>query len=253
MIIYKITNLKNNKVYIGQTINSLDARWKRHQNDALNNVIDTHFARAIRYYGPDSFKAEIIDTATSQEELTQKEQEWIIKYNSIQNGYNETDAKQKSGGNTYQSKTTAELNLIKEKIRQTKLGGKNPNAKKIKCKNIQTNEEYYFDSMSECQNFFQETNHQFISRRCRHEIKGLYKDLWVFAYADENYIIPNKNTKKITNKGVTVKVINNDTKEEKIFNSYTDLGKYLQVDRRRISNYIKTGKDFNQYSFKIIE
>lgn len=73
MIIYKITNIKNNKVYIGQTINSLEDRWRRHQTDALNNVIDTHFARAIRYYKPESFIAEIIDTAQTQEELTQKE------------------------------------------------------------------------------------------------------------------------------------------------------------------------------------
>ena len=48
-------------------------------------------------------------------------------------------------------------------------------------------------------------------------------------------------------------MIDNNTKEERIFNSYTDLGKFLQVDRRRISNYIKAGKDFNQYSFEIIE
>lgn len=253
MIIYKITNTKNNKVYIGQTIGSLEARWKRHQNDALNNILDTHFARAIRYYGPDSFKAEIIDTAITPEELTKKESEWIQKYNSVIEGYNETDATYKSGGNTYQNKTKEEMEIIKEKIRQSKIGGKNPNARKIKCKNIQTNEEYYFDSMAECQKFFQELNHQFVSRRCRHETKGLYKDVWAFAYEDEEYLIPNKETKKITNKGVTVKLINNDTKEERIFNSYTELGNFFNVDRRRISNYVKTGKNFNQYSFQIIE
>ena len=66
MIIYKITNIQNGKMYIGQTINSLEDRWKRHQSDALNNVIDTHFARAIRYYGVDNFITEIIDTAETQ-------------------------------------------------------------------------------------------------------------------------------------------------------------------------------------------
>lgn len=38
----------------------------------------------------------------------------------------------KSGGNTYLSKTDEEMEIIKEKIRQTKMGGKNPAAKKSK-------------------------------------------------------------------------------------------------------------------------
>ena len=46
MIIYKITNKQNGKMYIGQTINSLEDRWKRHQSDALNNIIDTHFCKS---------------------------------------------------------------------------------------------------------------------------------------------------------------------------------------------------------------
>ena len=53
MYIYKITNKINNKIYIGQTIRPVEDRWKRHINDALNNILDTHFARAIRYYKPE--------------------------------------------------------------------------------------------------------------------------------------------------------------------------------------------------------
>ena len=77
MYIYKITNNLNNKVYIGQTIRPVEDRWKRHINDALNNVLDTHFARAIRYYKPENFSLTIIDTADTQDELNQKEQYWI--------------------------------------------------------------------------------------------------------------------------------------------------------------------------------
>ena len=54
MYIYKITNKINNKMYIGQTIRPVEDRWKRHINDALNNILDTHFARAIRYYKPEN-------------------------------------------------------------------------------------------------------------------------------------------------------------------------------------------------------
>ena len=120
MYIYKITNTQNNKIYIGQTIRSVEERWKRHQNDALNNILDTHFARAIRYYGPNAFIVETIDTAKNQQELTAKECYWISWYDSIKNGYNETDAKYKCGGNTYKNKTPEELKKIGEKIRQSK-------------------------------------------------------------------------------------------------------------------------------------
>ena len=188
MYIYKITNKINNKIYIGQTIRPVEDRWKRHINDALNNILDTHFARAIRYYKPENFSLEIIDTAKNQEELNHKEQYWIQYYNSTNKGYNETDAISKCGGNTYKSKTPEEMKKISEKIRQSKLGGKNPHSTKVKCKNINTNEEYHFDCQVEMQKFFNETNHQFISRRCRHEIKCLYRNKWLIAYEQDDYI-----------------------------------------------------------------
>lgn len=115
MFIYKITNQINNKVYIGQSIRPIEQRFQRHISDAINNILDTHLARAIRKYGKDNFMIELIDTAITQDELNFKEQYWIRFYNSVFDGYNETDAIYKSGGNTYQSKTDEELNAIKEK------------------------------------------------------------------------------------------------------------------------------------------
>lgn len=73
MIIYKITNKINNKVYIGQTSGSLYDRFIRHCQDAESNRLDTHFARAIRKYGKENFLPEIIDTATTEQELNEKE------------------------------------------------------------------------------------------------------------------------------------------------------------------------------------
>ena len=56
-IIYKITNTINNKIYIGQTIQSLQNRWKRHCSnkgtiDELNMVIK----KAILKYGKENFE-----------------------------------------------------------------------------------------------------------------------------------------------------------------------------------------------------
>lgn len=69
MWIYKITNIQNNKVYIGQTIRPIEQRFHRHLNDATNDILDTHFARAIRKYGKNNFIIEKIDSAQTQSEL----------------------------------------------------------------------------------------------------------------------------------------------------------------------------------------
>ena len=186
MWIYKITNIQNNKSYIGQSIRPVEQRFHRHINDALNNILDTHFARAIRAYGKENFKLEVIDTAETQDELNQKEQYWIRYYNTVEDGYNETDAISKCGGNTYKSKTEEEMESIKEKLRQTKLGGKNPMARKIKRTNIQTNEVDIFDTVISCAQACGIKNGKTsITTRLNGQITSPYKNTWIFEYYNE--------------------------------------------------------------------
>ena len=187
MEIYKITNLVNNKVYIGQSVRGVQQRFHRHINDAMTDRLNTHFARAIRKYGPENFVVEVIDTAETQDELNRKEQYWIREYDSIRHGYNETDAICKCGGNTYMSKTDMEKFIIGERIRETKLGALNPHSRKIKCRSEVSGEEIIFDTMKECQEYFGEANHQFVSRRVNHDIHSLYWREWNFAYFEEPY------------------------------------------------------------------
>ena len=66
MIIYKITNKINGKVYIGQTSNTLEKRWWQHCHGTHKHII----ARAISKYGAENFKIEQIDVAESQENRT---------------------------------------------------------------------------------------------------------------------------------------------------------------------------------------
>ena len=186
MEIYKITNKINGKIYIGQTIRPVEYRFNRHINDAMRNKLDTHFARAIRKYGPDKWQLKVIDNAINQDELNQKEQYWIRYYNSVEKGYNETDAINKCGGNTYQSKTEEEMEVIKEKIRQSKIGNKNPIARRIKRINVLTGEEEIFDTVISCAKACGiKSGKTSITTRLNGQIKSPYKNTWIFEYYDE--------------------------------------------------------------------
>jgi hypothetical protein len=91
-IIYKVTNKENNKVYIGQTIQTLSERKSKHYYKAKQeNDYNTHFINALRKYSEKSFNWEIIDEAENQEDLDKKEKYWIHFYNSIEQGYNTKD------------------------------------------------------------------------------------------------------------------------------------------------------------------
>ena len=122
----------------------------------------------------------------TQEELNQKEQYWIQYYNATIDGYNETDAISKCGGNTYKSKTQQEMEVIKDKLRQTKLGDKNPMAKKIKRTNTITGEIDIFDTVISCaQACGIKKGKTSISTRLNGQVQSPFKKTWIFEYYDE--------------------------------------------------------------------
>lgn len=55
MIIYKVTNLKNNKVYIGQTQKTLLERKNRHYLDARTKKDNNYFHNALNNNDLDIF------------------------------------------------------------------------------------------------------------------------------------------------------------------------------------------------------
>lgn len=87
MIIYKIVNKLNGKIYIGQTIQPLLKRWNEH---CVKSNGCRFLKNAIQLYGKENFTIEQIDTAETMEELNQKEIYWIDLYNSTNKliGYN---------------------------------------------------------------------------------------------------------------------------------------------------------------------
>lgn len=85
--IYKITNNINNKIYIGQTIRTIKARWTQHCYQA-NNGSNSHLHCAMRLYGIENFTIEEIESC-SMEQRYERETYYIKAYNSIEpNGYN---------------------------------------------------------------------------------------------------------------------------------------------------------------------
>ena len=82
--IYKITNLINQKVYIGQS-NDIKRRWQEHRTKSKYG--NTLLYQAIRQYGIENFDFSIIELCKI-EELNEKEQYYINFYNSAINGYN---------------------------------------------------------------------------------------------------------------------------------------------------------------------
>lgn len=250
--IYKITNLKNNKMYIGKTINSIEDRFKRHLNDALSNRLDTHLARAIRKDGKENFSIEKIDSASTLEELNQKEVYWINYYKTCENGYNETFGG--DGGNTYSQKTEKELNLIKEKIRNTKLGNKNPNARPVKIKNVETGEELHFGSAAEVRDYFHHSNHNFVTKRCNHTSTCLWQEKWAIAYEEDEYF--NFTKKKGNRRSTHIKLIDLLDNKEYEFLSYSEAERHFNLKKKSLSGkaYLK-GEHFifqNRFDITIL-
>lgn len=93
--IYKITNIINGKVYIGQTKQGYLDRWCQHKSHARTGRSKHKLANAIRKYGEENFKVEAIEECP-YEQLNEREVYWIKYYNSIKEGYNI-----KTGGQEY--------------------------------------------------------------------------------------------------------------------------------------------------------
>lgn len=89
-IVYKITNKINGKIYIGQTIGSLEKRWREH---CCKSSHCYRLRKAIEKYGKDSFLKEIVWSGCGNEEvlcrcLDAMEVAFINYYDSINKGYN---------------------------------------------------------------------------------------------------------------------------------------------------------------------
>lgn len=85
--IYKITNITNQKIYIGRTTKLID-RWRTHSKRGCNiDRINGQLYDAMFEEGLENFTWEIVEIC-SKEEQSKKEKYWISFYHSDSYGYN---------------------------------------------------------------------------------------------------------------------------------------------------------------------
>lgn len=75
--IYKTTNLINNKFYIGQ---------KKSSYFLENNYLGSGYIlkEAVKKYGKENFKVELLDIANDKDDLDEKEKYWISYFNAVE-------------------------------------------------------------------------------------------------------------------------------------------------------------------------
>lgn len=88
--IYKVTNKVNGKSYIGQTTQTVEKRWKKHQSCVIHGKErgSPAFHRAILKYGVDNFVIDTLFVVFDRPSLDALEIESIKAFDTIQNGYN---------------------------------------------------------------------------------------------------------------------------------------------------------------------
>ncbi|MEG2289606.1 MAG: GIY-YIG nuclease family protein [Clostridium sp.] len=257
MVIYKIKNVVNGKLYIGQTVD-YEERVRQHKQIPFRiNSKENHkpLYRSMLKYGVGSFEFEIIDTAKDIDELNKKEVYYIEYYNScIDNnkGYN----LDKGGKNGRKSKVTkkkmgdsqrGELNHA-----YGKRGGDCHNAKPII--NVTTNKIY--PSMLDCaiEEYGDKKYLKQISKVCdpksnRQTYKG---DIYRLLDSHGN-IVKKERTAPVNETFKEVKVI--DTISGVIFNSISECAKYFKISdsmvRDRIYGRIKNDKYKTKFNLQI--
>ena len=204
-VIYKIENLVNGKVYIGQTRVGFEKRKKQHIHELKNNIHNNDYMqKSWNKYGKENFKFSIVEECIL-DKLDELEVKWIAYYKNSVGVYNLD-----SGGNKNKKFSEYSLKKMSEaskknwnnpkysnrlrKIFANIHGGKNNiNARKVIC--INTGE--IFETLNEASKKYN-INIQAISKVCtgKYISAGFHSNgiPLQFAYYEEGKIYKLKET-----------------------------------------------------------
>lgn len=222
--IYKIENLVNGKVYVGQTVRNYKRRMYEHRRKLRNGYHDNCFLQnAWNAYGEKSFKFSII-IECCVEEIDNLEVKYILFYRNKKLSYN-----LESGGNNQKKLHDTTKKKLSERTKNLRwLGGNHPNARKVICINTGN----IYDSIVEASNdlgvsygsLFNVLNGNNTSARTKNNM------YYQFSYYEEGkkYCL-----KKIKNIKTPKKVICITTGD--IFNSTREAAEAMNVQQSKIS------------------
>ena len=208
--IYKITNIINNKIYIGQTSNSIEQRFKSHIREAKQGEEGCRYLNnAIRKYGADNFIVEELEECIDAL-LSEKEKHWIEKLSSHYStgkGYNIsyggegtlkiTDKQildlwdEGFSAHEIAKRLKVKDNTICDRLKVLKPGEsqqRRAQLRKIKIKQYDLNGDFIkeWDSAIEAARFYGSDDSSSIVRCCKKERNFAFNSFWLYSNDDTN-------------------------------------------------------------------
>lgn len=229
--VYKITNKITNKVYIGETLNTIEKRFYQHCKDAFNETYKNYyFYRSIRKHGIENFEITELQRVTNinrkllKEQILLLEENYIKEYDSFNNGYNSN-----SGGRhpleisketkELQSKRKKEDPKTKERLEHAR--SFNNNEKKVIAYNYNTGDKLKeFDSIKEAGEYYN-IDRSGIVKVCKKlaNFLGTTEDIKItWRYYDDSYEVP-----------YILKVYNEEGVLLNKFITFTEAAKYYEI------------------------
>ena len=209
--IYKITNLINDRKYVGQTVGDPKIRWYNHLYCAKNNPLMV-ISHAIAKHGEDNFKFEVIENC-SEENLNDREIYWIKELNTFHDGYNSNEG---GGGNSGY---------------KMKRGAVHPDAKAVDCYDLEGTYLCSYDSIGQAAWELTQVNS---SNPIMQNIKGITSNAFGYRWALKGEPLKewDGTGKKIPRKRGKVYGINLKSGRKKMWKSVADAAEELEGNRK---------------------
>ena len=242
--IYKITNLINNKLYVGSAVN-IKNRFKTHKRLLKNNKhFNNHLQSSYNKYGIDNFSYDIIEI-TSIETLLNRESFWIneLNANNTKFGYNKRLEVSSNIGIKLSYET-------KKRLSESHMGHKRSDETNKKIIESQYKVICQFDkegnfirkhkSLQEAAKSLNVTYTSSITFCLKKRIPSALGFLWCYEH-EKDYFKPTPRKKRSDNK-IKLKVTCIITNKITIFESITDTIKGLKMSNKTIHKGIKEKK-----------
>lgn len=247
--VYLLTNLKNQKRYVGSTYRNFKERFKEHcgsYNIYLRDggkVIHPILWASFNKYGMDSFKAEILEIMddASDQDILNKEEYYIQllkpEYNVCQEpSKSGSPNKNKKLSEEWKAKITEKSKLYKHDEETLAIVTENNKLNACKIRFIKDSETLEFPSWVEAAKYF----------------NVISKSGMINAYS-KNKMYHGYKIEKLSKQAKTIKLYY-ENNEVKIFNSFNECDRFLDMWRGYTSTQYTRGKTVlkDKYKFEVL-